>query len=232
MKFSQIRLWATVAALTILSACGGGGGGSSSPATSTETFQLRTAYVSYITDSRSLPFTLTGVASGINVTGSGTVTQGSLSSSTFEGQPALAKTTSMTGSFTGNGQTVSLANSVVSYVDSNYNPLGFSGSEYEVVSSLTSIPATARVNDTGVLYSSIRYTTSSKTVRNGTATATFVLEPDTSNTALLKIIEIERNGSGTTTSTSTTTFRMTPAGALTRLSESVVEGSSSLNISY
>jgi hypothetical protein len=138
----------------------------------------------------------------------------------------------MTGAFTGNGQTVSLANSVVSYVDSNYNPLGFVGDEYEVVSSYTPIPATARVNDTGVWYSSIRYTTASKTFRNGTATSTFVLEPDTGTTALLKIIEIQRNGSGATTSTSTTTFRMTPAGALTRLSESVVEGSTSLNINY
>lgn len=232
MKFSQIRLWTAVSFLTVLAACGGGGGGSSGPVTSTETFQLRTAYVSYINGSGSWPFTISGTVSGVNVTGSGTETAGSVSSATFEGQAAQAKTTTATGSFSVNGQNYPLASTSTAYISSNYDPLGFNDTEYEVVTSSVPIPVTARVNDTGTWYSSVRYTNFRKTTRSGTATATFVLEPDTSSTALLKIIRIEKDTNNTTTSTSTITFRMTPAGALTRISEVDAQGSNSLTLTY
>lgn len=233
LKLSQIRVWFAMSTLALLAACGGGGGGgSSAPVTSTETFQLRTAYVSYLTDTRSMPFSVTGTVSGVNVSGSGTTTQGSMSATTFEGQSAQVKTTTATGTLIANGQSIPLASSSTTYVDSNYNPLGFNGSEYEVVTSSTPIPTTARVNDTAVWYSATRYTSSSKITRTGTTTATFVLEPDTASTALLKIIQVERNTSNTVTSTNTITFRMTPAGSLTRINETLVEGTTSLTATY
>ena len=232
MEFSQFKVWSAASAVALLSACGGGGGGSSAPVTSTDTFQLRTAYVSYINGSGSWPFSISGTVSGANVTGSGTETAGSVSSTTFEGLAAQAKTSTATGSFTVNGQNYPLAVTSTAYVSSNYDPLGFNGTEYEVVNSSVSIPATARVNDTGTWYSSVRYTSSRKTTRAGTATATFVLEPDTSSTALLKIIRIEKDTANTVTSTSTTSFRMTPAGALTRISEIDLQGTTSLTLTY
>lgn len=223
-----------LAALFALSACGGGGGGGSiGPVTSTETFQLRTAWVNYVTDSRSMPFSLSGTISGVNVTGSGTVTQGSLSSTTFESQSALQKTTTVTGSISANGSTIPLSTSSTNYVDTSYNPLGSNdGTDYTVVNNGAAIPTTGRVNDTGTWYSSVRYTSSAKTTRRGTDAVSFVLEPDTASTALLKIINIERDTSNTVTSTSTVTFRMTPGGSLTRLSESTLQGTTSLNITY
>lgn len=233
MKFTQIWVWIAVSTSALLAACGGGGGGgSSTPVTSTETFQLRTAYVSYLTDTRSLPFSVTGTISGVNVSGTGTVTQGGIAAATFEGQSAQVKTTTVTGTLVANGQSVPLASTSTAYVDANYSPLGFNGSEYEVVTSSAPIPITARVNDTAVWYSATRYIGSSKATRTGTTTATFVLEPDTASTALLKIIEVERNTSSTVTSTSTTTFRITPAGNLTRISETLVKDASSLTVTY
>lgn len=232
LKFTQIRIWSAASVLALLAACGGGGGGSSGPVTSTETFQMRTAYVSYIQDSRSLPFTVAGSVSGTTVTGSGTTTQGSMFSTTFEGQAAQAKTTTATGTLTANGQNLPLASTATTYVDSNYNPLGFNSTEYEVVTSSTPIPASAKVGDTGTWYSANRYTSSSKASRTGTETATFVLEPDTASTALLKIIQVQKDTSNTVTSTSTTTFRMTPAGGLTRLSETLLQGNTSLTATY
>jgi hypothetical protein len=231
MKFSRFKIWSAASAVALLSACGGGGG-SSAPVTSTDTFQLRTAYVSYINGSGSWPFSISGTVSGVNVAGSGTETAGSVSSTSFEGQAAQAKTSTATGSFTVNGQNFPLAATSTAYVSSNYDPLGFNGTKYEVVSSSVPIPATARVNDTGTWYSSVRYTSSSKTTRAGTATATFVLEPDTSSTALLKIIRIEKDTANTVTSTSTITFRMTPAGALTRISEIDLQGTTTLTLTY
>ena len=231
MKFTQIWVWIAVSTSALLAACGGGGG-SSTPVTSTETFQLRTAYVSYLTDTRSLPFSVTGTISGVNVSGTGTVTQGGIAAATFEGQSAQVKTTTVTGTLAANGQSVPLASTSTAYVDANYSPLGFNGSEYEVVTSSAPIPITARVNDTAVWYSATRYIGSSKATRTGTTTATFVLEPDTASTALLKIIEVERNTSNTVTSTSTTTFRITPAGNLTRISETLVKDATSLTVTY
>jgi len=232
MKSSQFKFWSTLSISALLVACGGGGGSGGS-ASSTETFQLRTAYVSYTNSTGSWPFTVTGSTSGVNVTGSGTTTAGSISGTTFEGQAAQAKTTTITGTINANGRSVPLATTGTSYVSSNYDLLGnSSATSYEVVSSSIPIPATARINDTGTWYSSTRYTDQSKTTRRGTATATFVLEPDTASTALLKIIRIEKDTANTVTSTSTIAFRITPAGALTRLSETNVQGTATLTTTY
>jgi hypothetical protein len=235
MKNQYLSRVLTLTLLSALSACGGGGGGSTAstgPVASTETFQLRTAYVNYVTETRSLPFTVTGTTSGNSVTGSGTATQGALTSATFESQAAQQKTTTITGSVTANSVTTPLSSTSTTYVDSNYNPLGSSGTDYTVVTNGTSIPTTSRVNDTGTWYSTIRYTSSTKVTQRGTGTVSYVLEPDTASTALLKIIITEKNNSNTETSRSTVTFRMTPAGALTRISETGVQGSTSLTLSY
>ena len=209
-----------------------GSGSSASPTSSTEIFQLRAGYASYLASAGTKPFTLAGTASGISISGSGTSSAGNLSSTTFEGQSAQAQTTTTTGTLTANGQSTPLTATSTTYVDGNYNPLGFDGSQYEVVTSSISIPTTARVNDSAVWYQSTRYTDSSKTTVLGTTTASFVLEAETAFTALLKIIEVERNTSNTVTSTNTITFRMTPAGVLTRLSETLVEGTTSLTVTY
>lgn len=220
-----------------LTGCGGGGSGSTSgtatsgPVTSTETFQLRTAWINYLSESRSIPFTVTGTVSGTTVGGSGTVTFGTILSTTFEGQSALSKSVTATYVINVNGTSLPLGGTSTSYFTSNYAPLGFSGSEYQVVTA-TSIPTTAKVNDTGTLYVTDIYTSSSKTSKSGTSTSTFVLEPDTATTALLKVIDVEKNTSNNIISTEISTFRITPAGALTRLTSTLVEGSSSVAFTF
>jgi hypothetical protein len=219
--------------LLALSACGGGSNPTNTGSTtSTETFQFRTAFVNYVTETRSLPFTVTGSSSGYSVTGSGTATQGALTSASFESQAAQQKTTTVTGSITANGVTVPLSSSSTAYVDSNYNPLGSIGDNYVVVTNGTNIPTTAKVNDTGILYSTILYSSSTKSVKRGTETVAYALEPDTASTALLKIIVTERDTNNTRTSITTSTFRMTTAGALTRISENYVEETTSLTFTF
>jgi hypothetical protein len=234
MQPSIIQIFIVSICTTLFSGCGGGGGGggeNQGPVTSTDTFQLRAAYINYITESRSLPFTLSGTESGITFTGSGTVTLGNSSNATFEGQSAISKSTTSTFTVTANGTTVSDGGTSTSYFTSNYVPLGFTGSEYEVVTA-TSIPTTAKVNDTGTMFTSDLYTNSSKASKIGTSTTTFVLEPDTASTALLKIINVDRSTSNTVTSTEVTTFRITPMGALTRLTDSVVDDTLSMTFRY
>lgn len=234
MWMNKKKCCAGVLLTVLLAACGGGGGGGSriTPVPSTETFQLRTAWVNYLTDTRSLPFTVSGTSSGIPITGSGTLTQGSLSAAVFEGVSAMQKVSTATGSISGNGITVPLSTSIIEYVEGNYYPLGSSGDEYTVVNGTATIPQTAMVNDTGTLFTENRYQTSVKAALLGTNTMTYVVQADSATTALLKLIEVEKSTAGTTTGTTTITYRMTPSGGLTRLSEVFTDATDALTITY
>jgi hypothetical protein len=223
--------------LALITACGGGGGGgggeAAAPVASTDTFPLMTVYINTLTTSSSNNFTISGIVSGVAVTGSGTATFGNLSAGTFEGVAAQQRTTTATGSIVVNGTTLPLNSSSIFWVDSNYVPKGGSGgTDYIVVTGTPTIPTAARVNDTGTLYTANRYSDSTKSVLRGTETVTYVLEADTATTALLKTINIEKNNSNTTTSTSSAQYRITPAGAYKRVQETLVEGSTILTITY
>lgn len=216
----------------LLAACGGGGS-SDGPVVSTATFQTRTALSNSTQDTRSSPFQVTGTISGINVAGSGIVTESPVTSTTFEGKSALRKLTNTTMELTRSGQSIPLSWSSASYFDSNYNPMGYvSDDAYVVMSNNVTIPNTARVNDTGVLYTASIYLDSSKTTLLGTETASYVLAPDTASTALLKITTIEKDTSGNTVSTSTAAYRITPAGDITLISEKFLSDGDVLNFAY
>lgn len=212
--------WLTVAFSLALTACGGGGDTTAANPTvsSSADFQLRSAWINHVSGSRSLTFNVTGSVDGTNVSGTGIGTQSSLVSTTFEGGPALRASTSL--SMTLNPGNLTIATTSYGYIDSNYNYLGSSGDAgYSVVSSSEVIPTTAKVNANGVLYTENLYSDSSKSLLLGTETTSYSLEPDTADTALLKIIQVQKNTGNAITGNSTVTFRMTTAGSLTRLSE-------------
>lgn len=229
----MIKTLAAVGALSLMTACGGGGGGgAAAPVASTDTFPLTTILANSLLSS-SKTFTITGTSSGAAITGSGTATRGSLSAGTFEGVAAQQRTTTVTGSFTVNGSSFALNSSSVSWVDSNNVPVGESGgTDYVVVTGTPTIPATVRVNDTGTLYTANRYSDSTKSVLRGTMTVTYVVEPDSATTALLTLIRTEKDNSNATESTNSAQVRITPAGALTYIKETSLEGSTSLVITY
>lgn len=217
--------------VSILAACGGGGGGGPS-AVSTNDYQLRQAWVNYVSMSTTQRFTVSGTINGVAVSGSGTETDGTLVASSFEGKPSLSKTTVVTGTLSSSGQSLPYGSTGVGYVDSNYMPLGQSGNEYAVVTGTPVIPQTARINDTGTLYTATRYPTSQKSYSIGTLTVSYALQPDTADTALLKVITTRKTTSGSTYSTDISIFKMTPAGALTPVSEQYQDSNSALTITY
>jgi hypothetical protein len=228
-----IKTIAAVGALSLMTACGGGGGGgAAAPVASTDTFPLTTILANSL-QSGSNTFTISGTSSGNAITGSGTATRGSLSAGTFEGVAAQQRTTTVTGSFAINGTSYALNDSSVDWFDSNNVPVGESGgTDYVVVTGTPTIPATVRVNDTGTLYTANRYSNNTKSVLRGTVTVTYVVESDTATSALLTLIRTEKDNSNTTTSTNSAQVRVTPAGALTRIKETSLEGSTSLIITY
>lgn len=228
-----LQLVCAVFLTTFIAACGGGGSsGPPAPVTSTDIFQVRTAYVNYFNDSRSLPFTISGTIFGVNVTGSGTLTQSGVTGGIFEGLPVLQKVNTVTFTVIANGTPATSAVTSTSYADSNYVPKGSSDGEYRVIVNAVNIPATARVNDTGVWFTENVYLASDKAILLGTSVTSFALQPDTASTAILQIIQTDKDTFGNVVIISTITFRMTPAGGLTRLSETGTADDMNLTFTY
>jgi hypothetical protein len=121
------------------------------------------------------------------------------------------------------------------YADSNYNPVGSSNSlENVLVQGAASIPVTGKVGDSGVLYTANRYSISGPSGSQlvGTQTMSYTLVADTATTALLRITILNKNTSGGTDSTENLTFRITPAGALTWLSDNTSTSTTTANITF
>ena len=131
-----------------------------------------------------------------------------------------------------NGQSAPYGGTSTGYVDSNYQPVGTQADEYWVVTGTPTIPETARINDAGTMYTANRYATSTKATLLGTATVNYALQPDSASTALLRILVTQKTSGGTTTMTGIGTYRVTPAGGLTRLTEEIQTGSTALTLRY
>jgi hypothetical protein len=219
----------SVIVVYFLSGCGGGG--SSTPTASVDSFPLKQAYTGYVQNSGSQNVTISGTYAGVAVSGTGRVTRGNVTSAAFEGKSALSKSITFSGSIAVNGQSVPISTTSTTYVDANYNPLGVSGDEYYVAKS-SSIPQTAKINDTANIISYARYSTQQKSSILGETLVSYVMEPDTASTAILKIISTDRNNSGTTLSTSTVTLRVTTSGQITFVSETLAQTNVSLTLTY
>jgi hypothetical protein len=228
---NTIKLILATASVALLAACGGGGGGGTpAPVASTQTFDLRAAYVALYTTPSSNQFTISGTIEGTSVTGSGTATSGSVSSGTFEGLASLQRSQTISGTLSGNGQTIPLTVTSTDWTDSNYVPRGSTGDEYEVVSGTPTIPTTARVNDTGMLFTAITYPDSRKQFRTGTVDVSYVVEADTATTAIVKLIRTYRDTGSTTTNISTATFRIDATNRFVRLNETLVSPADQTNL--
>lgn len=202
----------------------------SKTSTSNLTFNVLAAYISTFTSPSVNNFNITGSSGSTSVTGSGTATIGNVSSGTFEGQSALQRTTTVTGSFVVNGNSYPLNSSQVSWTDSNYVPLGSVDNEYTVISGTPTLPTAVRVGDTGPVYTANRYTSSSKTTPLGTVTSTYVVEADTASTALVTLINTYKNTSNTTTKVASAQFRITTANTFTRIKETAIDYTNGLNL--
>ena len=152
--------------------------------------------------------------------------------------PGLKKTEVTTGTVTGtlNGVVVTqpINGSVTIYVDTNYLPLGEDRRRLLLGGDRPGDdPPTVKIGDAGPLYKQTVYSSSAKTIPLGTVEVSYAVKPDTMvGSALLDLIEVDKNASGVVAATSTLRFRMTPAGGLTRLSEVAVVGADTLTITY
>jgi hypothetical protein len=226
----KIKYAAAVAAITLLAACGGGGGGSSGPVASTSSFNLLATYAATFSGPQVNNFTLTGTSGSTSISGSGTATTGNTTTGTFEGQSALQRTTTVTGSFTANGTSYPLNSSCVDWVTTNFVPLGIVCTEYEVVTGTPTLPTAVHVGDTGTVYTANRYSSSSKTTLLGTVTETYVVEADTASTVLVTLIDTYKNTSNVTTKTESSQLRITTSNTYTRVKDTLLDVTNNLSM--
>lgn len=220
------KLFIYVWVIAALAACGGGGGGSSAdPVRSTETFQIRHAYIELLKPSQHT-FNVSGTSTKngnvVALSGNGVVTYSDLVSGTFGGNVAFVQTTSITGNVAGNGQNLPLADTSNTYYDSSNVTLGTTraSSYYERdINSVALPPLTANVGDSGALWTLNAYSNSTKSLSTGKTVFSYVIEADTANTALLKVITNVFDASSTKIGNGVAVFRITPAGEITRLYE-------------
>lgn len=234
--FKKFQLAFGAAAVATLVACGGGGGDATTtptPITSTDTFDLRTAYVNYVNPTVSQSFTTSGTVAGKPATGTGLDSTGILSTGIFEGVNALKIAKSSTQVITSDGQTVTVSTKADYYYDSNYNPLGYTNVSltvnngipspvpvYGVTTVSPSAPRFAKIGDSGNLHTTQFYTSSSKIAAYSSTALSYVVEPDTARTALISFIETMKVGN-TVASVTTTVTRSTTTGSLTFISKTV-----------
>lgn len=215
------RVFLGTVAASLLSGCGGGGGGgavSAAPAASITSFPLQTGYKALIANGFSKSFTVSG-----GCTGSGTKTLApATTAATFEGHVALSSTVTGTLSLT-NCTPASAAQTSTTYVDTNYVPLGFNsvGVNYGVYLTPPTIPATVSVGGTAAMGTENLYTDSTKTTSNGTQSLSYVVEADTSTTAIVNLIGKIFNAAGTLTATEQDLYRIDANGTLTPISTDI-----------
>ena len=196
-----------------------GGGGSSQPQSkvvSTNVFNLKAAFASFASTPFQKNYGVTVVKNGLTASGSGSITQGSPQSATFEGVSGFKVVTTSLGSVSLNGSSTSLDGSGTDYYDTNYNYLGTdSASGYTVVDGQAAFPTAVKVGDTGELFTAKQYSNSTKSSMTETRKATYLIEADTATTAILSVIYVDLTSYGTKTSQSTDQYRISSNNKLT-----------------
>lgn len=197
-----------------LTACGGGGGGgaASGPVTSTNTFDIRAGHARLAASGFSKTLTISGTCAGTFVLTSGPATTNTV----FEGAAALSRS-SVASLTVSNCTPASSVGTTTSYFDSNYIPLGFAivGGNYGVWSATPTLPTAAKVGDVAVVGTINKYTDNTKSTSAGKQENSYVIEADTSTTAIANLISKTYNASNILTSTEQDRYRVAADGSLT-----------------
>jgi len=212
-SYVLISLFSVIA----LASCGGGGSTSGGSTTSSLSFPLQSGIKASVEQGASIDFTVTGTCSGTaNIVSSTPI------SSTFEGIAAISSAGATTLNFT-NCTPSSISGTATEYFDSNYVPLGTikSDGEYGIYMAPPVIPVSVKVGDSGIIGTKTFYADNTKTLITGQEVISYVIEPDTANTAILNMIYKSYNSRGILTSTEQDRSRIMADGTLNPISADI-----------
>ena len=179
------------------------------------TYPLQSAYKTLNANGFTRSFTISG-----SCRGSGSITSTpAATAATFEGVAALSAITTETISLS-NCLPATITGTTTHYFDSSYFDLGSEqvGGNYGVFLTPLTIPTSATVGGTGTIGTQTFYTNSTKATGAGRSDMSYVIEADTSITAIANVIFKTYNAAGTLTSTEQDRYRIDAIGALTPIS--------------
>jgi outer membrane protein assembly factor BamB len=197
-----------------LAGCGGGGGGSggggTGPVASTLSFPWQAGDRASIIDGISTNFTVSGTCSG-----TASITQSTPLPSTFEAVSGSSAVNALNINFF-NCTPPSIYGSATNYYDNNYNLIGGidSSGMYGVAISPMIIPASVKVGDKGTIGTINFFSDSTKTFPVGHDEFSYVIEPDTADSAIVNTIDRSYNNSGVLTYTEQDRSRIKADGKL------------------
>jgi hypothetical protein len=199
-----------LAAIALTSCGGGGGSGGTGPVTSTLAFPLQSGMKASVQQGSSINFSVSGTCSGtanINISTPLPATFGNVAALSVVNAANLNLP---------NCIPPSLYSTSTDYYDSNYDPLGTidSSGNYGVYATPPSIPVSVKVGDIGTI-GTINYSTdSTQNFSTGHDDISYVIEPDTANTAIVNMIDKSYDFSGSLTSTEQDRSRIKADGTL------------------
>ena len=219
------------ASLSILLAACGGGGGDSTPAGPTVTsFPLAAGYQARVTSGATDTATISGDCSG-----NATLSASGTSAATFETVNGFSATSTITQNLVGCTPASSAVTSVT-YFNATFTPIGSStpGTEYaKFTTAPQALPSSVSVGSTAVFGTLTLYSDSTKTTITGTRELSYVVQADSSNTAIVVFITRSFNTSSQLTFTQQTRYRIAANGTLTLVSIDVQRTlPSSLHVVY
>jgi len=207
-----------IAALSLVfTSCGGGGSASTGTVTSTLSFPLDSGLRDSVINGSLTSYTVSGTCSG---------TANSINSTpisaTFESVSGVSTVSTMNIGFT-NCTPSYISGTSTDYYDTNYIPLGtiVTGSKYEVLLAPPTIPVSVKVGDMGTIGTINDYTDSTKSAPDGHDVISYVVEPDTADTAIVNLIDKYYDVGGILTSTSQDRYRIVANGTLTPVSSDI-----------
>lgn len=216
---SSVTMLAIITSAMLTGCLGGGGGGGAAapagPVTSTLSFPLQSAYKTTVANGLTKTFTISGTCSG-----SGSITRApATTAATFEGVAGFSAAATINYTYT-NCTPATTAQTATSYFDSSYVPLGNNsvGVNYGVYLTPPIIPTSVIVGGTAIVGTETLYTDSTKATGNGRVDASYVIEADTSTTAIANLIAKIYNAAGTLIATEQDRYRIAATGALTPVS--------------
>lgn len=219
MKKLAIGTVVILASTLNLAGCGGGSSVASiQAATVVTSFPLQSGFKALLASGLQKTFSISGTCSG---SGSKTASPSS-TAATFEGSVALSSTNTLTMSFK-NCPLTSIAETFTTYVDSNYSLLGFNnvGVNYGVYLTRPIIPTSVSVGSTAIIGTQNLYTDSTKKTGIGTQVSSYVVQADTSSTAIINFISKILDQSGTVIVTGQDFYRIDAMGKLTPITSDI-----------
>jgi hypothetical protein len=178
----------------------------------TLSYPMQSGYRALVASGLTKSFTISGTCSGSGNKSSSPAT----TPATFEGTAGFSATSTLTLTYS-NCTPATTAVTATAYFDTNYDPLGVNsvGVNYGVYLTPLVIPTSVTVGGTGTLGTLTLYTSSTKATPNGRIDLSYVVEADTSTTAIVNLIAKSYNAAGTLIATEQDRYRITSTGALT-----------------